>query len=293
MEHLEFVVDPFCEKAFWTEHKNEIFPAVLTNPVCAFSGLVMVVMALGSRNLMDNASETFPTLSITLLSLCRGSRGIVGVGTAVFHVMDDQTNVQGFNFRMCDRMPIILMCSNVFVLYFVKLKPSIGERALTWFYFLMYIYIGGLILAVDSTTYEYLTLKRDDPLDSTQSSYEGYMNIALLAPLGVILLIAMRLKFTGWQTIWILIQIIFSLGIWCIDAYLCRKYTWLFVLHAVYHVTIAYTFLYAACLAMTFDDEWVMVEDGWWPMVKQTNTVVMRSKFQMMSPCDIKIHLKP
>ena len=27
--------------------------------------------------------------------------------------------------------------------------------------------------------------------------------------------------------------------------------------------------------------------------VVETNTVVMRSKFQMMSPCDIKIHLKP
>jgi hypothetical protein len=291
MEHLDFVVDPFCEKAFWAEQKIDVY---FTNPVCAASGVIMVFMALGSRSLTDNSTEMFPTLSITILSLCRGALAIVGIGTAVFHLMDDQTHVPGFNFRMCDRMPIILMCSNVFLLYFVKLLPSVGERVLTIFYFLMYIYIGGLLLAVDSSTYEYLTLKRNDPPDSPQSSYEGYMNIALLAPLGVILFIAMRYKFTGRQTVWILVQIVFSLGIWCIDAYLCRQYTWLFVLHAVYHVTIAYTFLYAACLAMTFDGEWEMEEDSWWPMVKQVekNNKPMKCGFRM-SPCDIKIHLKP
>jgi len=335
MEHLEFVVDPFCEKAFWAEQKIDVY---FTNPVCAATGVIMVFMALGSRsikddstemfgptlsitalssrnlkdnstemfptlsfmalcswNLKDNSTKMFPTLSITILSLCRGALAVVGIGTTVFHLIDDQTHVPGFNFRMCDRMPIILMCSNVFLLYFVKLLPSVGERVLTFFYFLMYIYIGGLILAVDSSTYEYLTLKRNDPPDSPQSSYESYMNIALLAPLGIILLIAMCYKFTGRQTVWILVQLVFSLGIWCIDAYFCRQYTWLFVLHAVYHVTIAYTFLYAACLAMTFDGEWEMEQNSWWPMVKQVEQADKKSMncgFRM-SPCDIKIHLKP
>jgi uncharacterized membrane protein len=268
MEKLDFVVDPFCEKAFWNDGLKSAPEGSLTNPLCAMTGLVLVFMALASRNVYSCYEDRIDTLSITLLCLCRASLGIVGVGTVVFHSMDDDTSLKAFNFRMCDRMPIIFMCTNIFVLYFTKLRRLTSEEALTFYFFLMYIYMGGLILASDSTTYEYMTLKFNDPMDSAQSSYESLMNIVLLIPLGLILVYASYTKFTMCQVYSIWGQIIFSVGIWTINAYLCKSNRWMFVLHAVYHVTIAYTFLYAACLGMTLDDEWEMV-GCWWPMVEQ------------------------
>jgi hypothetical protein len=286
MERLEFVVDPFCEKAFWNNGTDQSMDGRLTNPLCAFTGLVLVFMAVGTRNVYfpryeevpdfadcpeccgSSYERKFPCLSITLLSLCRGSLGIVGLGTVVFHSMDDATSMKAFNFRMCDRMPIILMCSNIFVLYFVKLRHCVREHTLTLYFLVMYIYIGVLLLGTDSTTYEYMTFKFNDPVTSAQSSYESVMNVALLLPLGFILAYASFTRLETSQVVSVWGQILFSLGIWTINAYFCRKNRWMFVLHVVYHVTIAYTFLYTACLGMTLDGEWEMV-DSWWPMVAE------------------------
>jgi hypothetical protein len=312
MEKLEFVVDPFCEKAFWNNRTDQSMDGNLTNPLCAFTGLVLVFMAVCTRNVYytrrskevadfvecpecfgtgKKEDDTFPTLSITLLCLCRGSLGIVGLGTVVFHSMDDATSVKAFNFRMCDRMPIILMCTNIFVLYFVKLREMISEHVLTVYFFLMYVYMGGLLLAVDSTTYEYMTLKLNDPIDSPQSSYESLMNVFLLLPLGLILVYASFTRLTSCQVLYVWGQIFFSLGIWTINAYLCRKNRWMFVLHAVYHVTIAYTFLYAACLGMTLDGEWEMV-DYWWPMVEPAEEAAQLESRMQGNPCKIQLNLR-
>ena len=311
MEKLDFVVDPFCEKAFWNNRTDQSMDGNLTNPLCAFTGLVLFFMAICTRNVFSvrNASnevadfiecpecfgstedDKFQSLSITLLCLCRGSLGIVGLGTVVFHSMDDATSVKAFNFRMCDRMPIVLMCTNIFVLYFVKLRRVISEHMLTLYFFLMYIYMGGLLLAVDSGTYEYMTFKFNDPIDSPQSSYESLMNVCLLLPLGLILMYASLTRLTSCQVFSVWCQIFFSLGIWTINAYLCRKNRWMFVLHAVYHVTIAYTFLYAACLGMTLDGEWEMV-DYWWPMVEPAEEAVQPESRMPGNPCKIQLRLR-
>ena len=37
MEKLNFVVDPFCEKAFWTDGLSSTPEGSLTNPLCAMT----------------------------------------------------------------------------------------------------------------------------------------------------------------------------------------------------------------------------------------------------------------
>jgi hypothetical protein len=293
MENFTFVVDPFCEKDFWMDDTKHTTP-VITNPVCAGTGIFIMLMAVFTSNIIPKDSQS--TQSITLFCMCRASLAIVGAGTAVFHSIDDLSYVKAFNFRMCDRMPIILMCTNIFVLYFTKLFRDLTERTLTVCFTLVYAYMCGLILATDSTTYAYLTLKLDDPQNSAQSRYEILLNIPVLLPIGLILAYASFTKMSGSDSINIWSQIALSLTIWMINAYNCRKYPWLFVFHAIFHVTIAYTFLYASCLGMTLDNEWRLVTSNWWPMIQEVDGDGDSSLDEDcyyskpgVDPCDIKM----
>jgi len=183
---------------------------------------------------------------------------------------------------MADRFTMILTCTSIFVLFFVKLFRVSYEWVFQLIFFLIYFYISGLVLAVDSSTYEFLTLKlREDQEGSSseikignyQNMYETYMNLAMLFPLGMILLIATcRTKGSSHAlVIWLWLFVILNLAIWNVNAYLCRHTPLLFILHALFHVTIALTFVFAACVGMTLDGEWEFGDSPvfFWPMIRR------------------------
>jgi hypothetical protein len=268
MLNLSYIVDPFCEESFWKgEHINTV---PISNPVSAGTGLVIVLMVLFTHNIRFDANHPPATGSTTIFSLCRASLGIVGAGTVLFHSLDDQSNA--LNSRLCDWLPIVLMCTNIFVLYFTKLSKLNGERTQTLIFMVMYIWMCVLILAADSTTYEWMTLKIDNLKSGQQSMYGTIMNIVLLAPLGFVLLYASLKKFRWIHSAILWGLIIINLLLWVLNAYLCRDNLWMFIFHAAYHVSIAYTFLYATCLGMTLDDKWELAPSKrlWalWPMVQ-------------------------
>ena len=172
---LDNIIDPFCEKRFWLldQHKNLDF----ANPVSALTGVVIMFMAVFTTNISKTERKLTNRASVTLFYLCRASLGMVGAGTIVFHSVDD-TNVElkQLNLRMCDWLPIVLICTNILVLYITKFEDDACECCLSLTFTTMYIWTCVLVLAVDSTTYEYLTLKWHDP-ESSQSQYGTWMNI--------------------------------------------------------------------------------------------------------------------
>jgi hypothetical protein len=97
------------------------------------------------------------------------------------------------------------------------------------------------------------------------------MNVVLLAPLGITLATASFKHFTYTQSVCIWGCIALNLALWIGNAYGCSDNLWLSMFHAVYHVTIAYTFLYAACLGMTIDKQWQLYHIFYiWPMIEYT-----------------------
>ena len=263
------VVDPFCEKRFWADDQHKR-PAI-SNPVSACTGLVILLMATFTHNIRNPKQHRIPATSITAFYLCRASLGVVGAGTIVFHSIDDtQTQFDKLNFRMCDWLPIVLMCSNILVLYFTRFERDSCECTLTSTFILMYLWACVLVLAVDSTTYEYLTLELNDSSGGgAQNNYGTIMNVVLLVPLGFTLAYASAFHFKLWDSVWVWGMIKMNLVLWVCNAYLCASNLWMSMFHAIYHATIAYTFLLAACLGMTLDGQWVLVPAGWvWPMIE-------------------------
>jgi len=269
MQNLSHIVDPFCEKEFWESEHTNTHP--ISNPVSFATGGIIMLLPVFTHNIKRNTADPPSTRRITLFSLCRASLGIVGAGTMIFHAIDDQqTELKTLNFRMCDWLPIVLMCGNIFVLYLTKLETHLSERTQTIAFLCMYIWTCVLTLAVDSTTYERMTLDMGDSKDGSQSMYGTAMNILLLVPLGLILAYTSYKKFSLIHSAIIWGLILINLILWVLNAYLCRDNLWMSMFHALYHVTIAYTFLYATCLGMTLDDHWEMVPKWWlWPMVQR------------------------
>ncbi len=287
LKDLDFVYDPFCEKAFW-ERKSPF-----TNPICASTGILMVIMALFTKNIIDSPADSGAkqyydnnnnnSTGLLLFTMCKTSLAVVGIGTAIFHLIDDQSNVGPFNFRMADRFTMILMCTNIFILYFVKLfhtSSRIGKYLFMCSIFLLYVYMSGLVLAVDSATYEFMTLElkdsgREIKIGNLQNMYETYMNLFMLLPLGLILICAVCItkgrqrRLIGWVWIWIIL----NLAMWSVNSYACRSFPALFVLHAFFHVTIALTFLFASCVGMTLDGAWELeMYLRVWPMIKEAES---------------------
>lgn len=299
LKDLDFVYDPFCEKEFWIHQNFNVDN--FTNPICAVTGLFMTLMALPNNVMQEDIKPTDPKLF--LFFLCKASLALIGIGTAIFHSMDDQSNVGTFNFRMADRFAMIFMCINVFILFFVKLCLIKAEFFLMLSLFILYLYVSGLVLAVDSSTYKVITLELiqngEEIMGNRQNLYEIYMNIGMLVPLGLILLYATFTKRndSGKETniAYVWFWIIFNLIIWSVNAYTCREYPILFLLHALFHVTIAYTFLFAVCVGMTLDGEWKLeIKHGFWPMIQSSvSATKCKSMFTDYStrhhPCDFRM----
>ena len=272
LAEIPAVVDPFCEKRFWEDDQHTKLP--ISNPVSAATGIVIMLMAIFTSNIRYPPNKSITRSSVITFHLCRASLGIVGAGTFVFHAIDDtQSDYKKLNFRMCDWLPIVLMCNNILVLYITKFERDASERLLSFIFVSMYVWTCVLVLAVDSTTYEYMSIRWHKQEDS-QNLYGTIMNVVLLVPLGLTLATASFLHFNIRQSAIIWGCIAVNLVLWIGNAYGCNTTLWLSMLHAIYHVTIAYTFLWAACLGMTIDNEWtVQLKYCIWPMIEPSETL--------------------
>ena len=189
------------------------------------------------------------------LYTARGALAIVGAGTFVFHAFPlDATDTYVINVRACDWLPIVLMLLVLVLVYAREIpRSSLLSPVL---YTAIFGWATGLILVVDSQTRPQL---RDDLHDNSLLS----MNFALLLP---VFLILARLTVLVYAKPHLLVHCtpMFVLAgasalAWALNVALCPVAPILAVLHAMYHLTVALTFLHAACWGVALTDDALVV----------------------------------
>ena len=238
--HLDKILhDPFCEAEFWNNEATTLF-----NPVCTATACIMIIMAFIPN--FDAPTDQIPKLFL----LCKSSLAITGVGTVLYHGISPTTMANGhINHALCDWFPILLLCSNILIMYLIQLcyLPT-GENGWVMFLTLILSWVFVLVVAMDSETNTHFSNQLGG---SEQGDYGTFLNVGLLTPLAITLCYAARYHMHWKNVKYLLGSLGLSVTLWLINAYLCRQYLWLFIFHAIYHITIAYAFLIAACLGVT------------------------------------------
>ena len=251
--------DPFCESELWNDPGMPI-----AQPMATITGLAMIAMGWANNYVYEGWH--WNRLS-KLFLVCKASLVLVGVGTVVYHATTVETMGRAhLNHGQCDWLPIVLMCSNLVILYLSHMlrarimdqheEVAIITGILAW--------IFVLVMAIDSNTDSYWSAELGA---DQQNLYGTIINIFLLVPLGVILAYASVYHLPWHDSKYLFLSLAASLLLWAINGYLCRQNPWLAVMHALYHVTIAYGFVYAACLgACIHQSAWVFLINPWgWP----------------------------
>jgi hypothetical protein len=254
--------DPFCEQQMWREAMDTSL--FITEPICAATGLLMTAVAAVPNVKCEKDKDRTPGICFIA---CKSSLIVVSVGTVIGHAFSEDAS---FNNRLCDWASIVIMCTNIVILYASRL--DLDEAWYTFIVFIILLWTLGLTVAEDDKTFDTLSIGEM----GTQNGLTTMLNTVLLIPLAFILLYATIYCFRPSDTIPLWLAIAFSVAIWLTNAYMCKTVAALAVLHAVYHLTIAYAFIYAACLGATIgQSEWKFQLSEWgWPQVMRINPEV-------------------
>jgi hypothetical protein len=249
--------DPFCEAEFWGT--DAIF-----NPMGTATAFLMIFMAF--VNNFEKATSHIPRLFL----VCKGALAVTGMGTVFFHATSPATMANAhINHGLCDWFPIILLCSNILILYLSQLLSTRDSTECGWVVLLtgVLVWVFVLVVGMDSDTNAHFSAELGT--SGEQGQYGTILNVALLVPLALVLAYAGRYRLPWRYFRGLVIALAISVTLWLLNAYLCRQFLWLSVFHAIYHVTIAYAFLYAACLGVAIDDkQWRFGLSPWgWPLV--------------------------
>lgn len=249
--------DMFCESSFW---RGKGLTLGVADPVCMVTGVCMFLMPFFNNVLGEGPVPP-------LFWLCKGTLGLVGIGTVFFHALTvEKARDLHLNHYLMDWLPITMMCNAILLLYLSNLLV-LDERGWTVLLIGLCVWSGGLAMLIDSDTKSYLDAQSGGA--GGQSLYGTVLNVLLLLPLGAVLAYAgwYRFRFAQAWPLWAAITTVLLL--WVLDAYLCQAHPELFLLHAVYHVVVAYAFLYSACLGVCLDERrWEFVRVGVWPHIR-------------------------
>ena len=259
--------DPFCEAEMW--ERAGLHNGVVQQPFSTVTGLLMMVMACLP---LYERCEQQQHMS-KLLLLCKASLFLVGIGTIIYHAVgvEEMANAH-LNHGMCDWLPIVLMLSNICVLYATRLwhsDNSSGPPERTWLvvFVLLLMWMFVLVVGMDSDTDGYWS--KEMGASGSQGQYGTILNLVLLLPVALLLAYCCWYHFEWRYSRFLLASLGVSVGMWLLNGYLCRDHLWLSVLHALYHLTAAYGFLYGACLGASLHNsthEFGLSRWGW-PML--------------------------
>ena len=289
--------DPFCEQRYW--RSRGVAPSV-AEPVGVVTGFAMLALALvpniilHSSNIILHSPSAIPlprSPSVipppripALFYLCKATLAVVGAGTMLFHGLSD-ANASDWHVSdsMFDWVPIVLMTNAVMALYLSHLV-SLGELAGTLLFALLCAWSATLIVLIDSNTRAYFSARAGQA--NGQDAYGTVLNVLLLVPLCLTLLYAARTRFPphpDTRYLWAAIAV--SVACWVANAHACAATPQLFILHDVYHITIAYAFIFAACLGVCLDDarwEFRGVRNLWPEIAPRAPTAPPLMKIQLV-----------
>ena len=272
--------DPFCEAQFWEEN-GLANTGIIANPMGTATAFLMIAIACVNNYQQDDdysyriqhKNKNKNKIS-RLFLMCKASLALTGIGTIFFHSMKPQLMADAhLNHGLCDWFPITLLCSNILILYFDRLiiitKHNKRWRENIWLavLLLVMIWVFVLVVGMDSDTDAYYA----DQMGSAgnQGQYGTLLNALLLVPLALTLAYASFYHFEWRHSKYLALGLSLTLILWLINAYLCKQHPWLSLFHAIYHVTIAYSFIYAACLGIAIEKSKYQFElSRWgWPCI--------------------------
>jgi len=257
--------DPFCEHIFWRSVGVRPFVA---NPVGMVTGFFMFVQGVipNVRVGGDRSRVHYHPSLPGVFYLCKAELACVGIGTVLFHALSDGDAAWWHvNDGMMDWVPIVLMTNAVMALYLCGLLDA-GECLMGVVFFFVCLWSCVLIVVMDSGTRDYYS-----GLYGGQDTYGAVFNAALLVPLCLTLAWAGATRIQlGEGVAWFWVGIGVNIALWGANTYGCHAVPALFVLHCVYHVTIAWVFVFAACLGVCLDRErWRFRGLRWgWPEIE-------------------------
>jgi len=284
--------DPFCEETFflqWWLGSDAEKKLTVKNPFSVATGFVMFLAPLLLTNVYfaDEArcgSRKRRNVPLALI-FAKAGLSLTGLGTMYFHAVHEYEAMHVFHvdFEMSDWVPIVLMCGYIMGMYsmLVLKKQQKGffclwqsERFISLLFFCVMLWIFVLIVGLERVTRTFFR-------EQVTSEYGSIMNGVLLLPLALMLFYCSVTEFAWQESKLLWYSILVSLVMWLLNNYFCEKFLWLFILHPAYHLTIAYAFLYAACLGLTLDvdsknhkKKWALVlrlsffrRGAFWPMI--------------------------
>lgn len=229
--------DPFCEIEFWRSVQGA-HPAV-TNPVDAATGVLMACIACVP--ILDASVATGRVPFVFFVA--KAAIFVTGAGTAVFHSVSLQYD--SLNIRALDWIPIVLMGFTAILLFVAHDLTRASETgtvavcagSLLWM-------VANIVLMDSGTRPRLAAASHDDALT--------WVNAFLLLPF---LLIVGRMLSEPTMRAHMLpggVLTAASVTLWAINSALCRAAPWLFVFHAVYHLTIAVAYIHLVTIATAF-----------------------------------------
>jgi len=241
--------DWWCEQRMWRSAGAET--GSLAEPVSMATGVVMVAFALVPNS---DASAELPLLFL----FYKACLVLLGIGTAVFHGMEYEDSLMAHvNLNLFDWGPIVLTITVLLGIYLQSAVRMLKNYVAVLVYMGVIVWAGFLLLAMDTSTYQALEAW----------GWGTLLNGLLLGPPLLILAVFTWLKF-GWRAwvLWFLLAI--SLAAWLVNYYACQYWFVLSVLHAAYHVVMAYALLLAGCLGITIGDDWEIDGSSAWVRVR-------------------------
>jgi hypothetical protein len=250
------IVTYHCEHEFWEPDgadENRL-PGFLSEPFCAFSGLVMCVLALKCTAGLDNLPLQF--------CMARASLVVCGLGTAAYHMLDqsvmDDTRINGI---ILDGVTMAMVTVNLFLLHLSEwmLNHPMTISILSMLYLLFWVVSNDMLM------YQHL---------SSMLSVNGVslLSIGIQYPLFVAVYIYILIRvavINGFRTIWPMwLMLGIALVSWALNQFGCYVSDWFFIGHVVWHICIGYVAVYLMVLGLlnSSDGRLIMVEDAykWW-----------------------------
>jgi hypothetical protein len=250
------IVTYHCEHEFWEPgpEDNDRLPGFLSEPLCAFSGLVMCVLALKCTAGLENPPLQF--------CMARASLVVCGLGTAVFHMLDqdvmDETRINGI---ILDGVTMAMVTVNLFLLHLCKcmLDHLMTVSILSMLYLLFWVGSNDMLMYQHLST---VLIVNGVSLLSMGIQYPLFVAVYFY----ILVRVAIINGFRGIWPMWLMLGI--ALVAWALNQFGCSVSDWFFIGHVIWHICIGYVAVYLMVLGLlnSNDGGFEMVEDAceWW-----------------------------
>jgi hypothetical protein len=271
------IITDHCEHAFWGGDGSPL-PRFLSEPLCAFSGLIMCVLALKCTAGLQNPPLQF--------CMARASLLVCGFGTAAYHMLDqsvmDETRINGI---MLDGVTMAMVTVNVFLLHLSEwmLRHPMAVSVFTMLYLLFWVGSNDML------TFQHL---------STVLNVNGVslLSMGIQYPLFVAVYVYVLIRIAvlnGFGKIWPMwLMLGIALVAWVLNQFGCSVSEWFFIGHVVWHVCIGYVAVYMMVLGLlnSNDGGFEMVSDTceWWVELKEKEEITACAVY-CSNPSDITL----